>query len=91
MLTAKKVSVAAAAAVLVSAMSSVALADAQATYRMQRIPMGPRPDQYILVRTNPAPPSERPYALTGSDAQRNPARAPMRSTPSHPKGTHGEY
>ena len=94
MLTARKVSVvviAVVAALVISAMSSVALADTQATYRWQRIPMGPRADQFILVRVNPAPPSELPYALTGDDANRNAYRAATRSTPSHPKGTHGEY
>ena len=58
----------------------------QANYETKRIPMGPRPDQYVLVRKHPAPlQQDRPYALTGEREHRRAVQ------PSHPKGTHGQY
>jgi len=59
-----------------------------AHYELKRIPMGPRPDNYVLVRVDRTPQAERPYALTG-DARTE--RRNVRPTPSHPKGTHGQY
>lgn len=57
-------------------------------YALKRIPMGPRPDQYVLVRVDRAERADRPYRLTGksgADCVRQKRSQPM---PSHPKGTH---
>jgi hypothetical protein len=60
-------------------------------YALQRIPMGPRPDNYVLVRVDRAPQAERPYALTGDAQPARVERTNARPTPSHPKGTHGQF
>ena len=86
MLNARKILFA--AAVAVGAISPVALADSGPRYVLQRIPMGPRPDNHVLVRVDRA---ERPYALTGSGPKGRADRAASRPMPSHPKGTHGQY
>ena len=78
----------AAAALVVLSASSVALADqAQPAYREMRIAGGPRPYQYVLVRTARA---ERPYALTGTETAGKSIRV---SWPAlvHPRGTHSAY
>ena len=81
--------IAATAAVLTASFAFAGTGTAR--YELKRIPMGPRPDQYVVVRTDRAVPAERPYALTG-DAQRDPAkRVNVRHAPSHPKGTHGQF
>jgi hypothetical protein len=80
------------AAVAVVVTSSVAFAGTEnARYELKRIPMGPRPDQYVVVRVDRAPQAERPYALTGDSQDRQVKRTNTRPTPSHPKGTHGQY
>lgn len=74
--------------------STIALAGTGQTarYQIQRIPMGPRPDQYIIVRVmDRSAPSDRPYALTGESQPARVHRMSVRTIPSHPKGTHGEY
>ena len=62
-----------------------------ANYELKRIPMGPRPDRYVLVRTDRATQDERPYALTGGRDKCRTERLKARPTPSHPKGTHGQF
>jgi hypothetical protein len=86
MLNAKKVLIA--AAIAVGSMAPMAFADSGPRYVLQRIPMGPRPDNYVLVRVDRA---ERPYALTGDTQPRRAQRPAARYTPSHPKGTHGQF
>jgi hypothetical protein len=80
------------AAVAVVLTSSVAYAGAgNARYELKRIPMGPRPDHYVLVRADRATAgTERPYALTG-DTRAQVQRNTPRYTPLHPKGTHGPF
>ena len=78
------------AAALVGLTGSTALAD-HGRYETRRISNGPRPDQYVLVRTmHRAASAERPYALTGrgDDATRRDADRPM---PLHLKGPRGNY
>ena len=75
--------------VLTAGYASAATPDAK--YELKRIPMGPRHDQYILVRTDRADRNERPFALTGEREERRAERPAARPTPSHPKGTHGQY
>jgi hypothetical protein len=80
------------AAVVVVLSSSFAFAGpGNAKYELQRIPMGPRPDQYVLVRVDRATRGDRPYALTGDTQERRAARPAARLTPSHAKGTHGQF
>ena len=86
MLNARKILFA--AAIAIGAVAPAALADSGPRYVQQRIPMGPRPDNYVLVRVDRA---ERPYALTGDVQSRRAERPPVRVMPSHPKGTHGQY
>ena len=81
--------IAAVAVVLAAGYASAATPEAK--YELKRIPMGPRPDQYVLVRTDRADEAERPYALTGEGEARRTQRPAARPTPSHPKGTHGHY
>ena len=81
--------IAAIAVVLTAGYASAATSDAK--YELKRIPMGPRPDHYVLVRTDRADQDERPYALTGEREARRAERPAARPTPSHPKGTHGQY
>jgi hypothetical protein len=79
-----------AAVLAVTSASSVALANPAPEYVLKRIPRGPRPDQYVLVRASER--TERPYALTGrADDSRRTHRAAVRTTPSHPKGPHSAY
>ena len=54
----------AAAAVAVGAFSTAACAAAP-NYQVRRVPMGPRPDQYVFVRTAREAGAAAPYALTG--------------------------
>lgn len=57
-------------------------------YALKRIPMGPRPDRYVLVRVDRRDRAERPYRLTGhARHDRHDWTSPHR-VPSHPKGTH---
>ena len=77
------------AAIVAGSMSSAALASPQPKYVLKRIPGGPRPDQYVLVRTHEAKERQRPYALTGNAEERREHRVVSRPTPMHPKGTHG--
>jgi hypothetical protein len=88
MLNSNKLAVA--VALVVGSMSSAALADAGPKYTLKRIPMGPRHDNYVVIRTDTQQ-RERPYALTGSSGESRRDRAAARPTPSHPKGTHGPY
>ena len=81
--------IAAVGVILTAGYASAAAPDAK--YELKRIPMGPRPDQYVLVRTDRAVQAERPYALTGERQERRTERPSARPTPSHPKGTHGAY
>ena len=61
-------------------------------YELKRIPMGPRTDQYVLVPVREQQQADRPYALTGESPRAAGAeRANARPTPSHPKGTHGQF
>ena len=77
------------AAIVVLATAGYAAAGTgTAQYELKRIPMGPRPDNYVIVRVDRTPQADRPYALTG-DARVE--RSHVRPTPSHPKGTHGQY
>ena len=80
----------AAIVVLVTAGHASAATDS-ARYELKRIPMGPRPDNYVLVRVDRAPQADRPYALTGDAQPARGERSNARPTPSHPKGTHGQY
>jgi hypothetical protein len=91
MSTVRKATIAAALVLVAGSMPSVARADAEPKYALQRIPMGPRPDQYVMVRVFDSSQRERPYALTGSDASTRTREPIVRHIPSHPKGTHGEY
>ena len=59
-----------------------------AEYELRRIPMGPRPDNFVIVRVDRTPQPDRPYALTG---EARAERSQVRPTPSHPKGTHGQF
>ena len=77
--------IAAIAVVLTAGYASAATNDAK--YELNRIPMGPRADQYVFVRTDRTPQDDRPYALTGERQERRTERP----TPTHPKGTHGQY
>ena len=52
------------AAVAVSALSPAAFAGGP-KYVARRVPMGPRPDQYVLVRVDRDNGKIEPYALTG--------------------------
>ena len=81
--------IAAVAVILTAGYASAATPDVK--YELKRIPMGPRPDQYVLVRADRAAQDERPYALTGEREERRAGRTAARPTPSHPKGTHGQY
>ena len=63
----------------------------EAKYELKRIPMGPRPDQYVLVPADRAPQTEQPFALTGERQERRGERAEAPRIPSHPKGTHGQF
>ena len=75
----------AAAAVVLTA--SAAWAAPQ--YQLKRVPMGPRNDNYVLVRVDDAnTTNDRPYALTG-DTHERAVRPTASRVPSHPKGTHG--
>ena len=47
-------------------------------YEARRIPMGPRPDQYVLVRTKVARGGVRPYALVGDRQGRTVRRVVQR-------------
>ena len=77
------------AAIVVLATAGYAAAGtASPRYELKRIPMGPRPDNYVLVRVDRAPQADQPYALTG-DARAE--RSNANPTPSHPKGTHGQF
>jgi hypothetical protein len=81
--------IAAVAVILTAGYASAATPGAK--YELKRIPMGPRPDHYVLVRTDRASQDERPYALTGEREERRAERRAARPTPSHPKGTHGQF
>ena len=53
-------------AVVVGTLSSATLAGpARPQYRSERVSMGPRPDQYVLVRVDRQD-RQRPYALLGT-------------------------
>ena len=80
------------AAVAVVLTSSFAFAGtAGARYELKRVNMGPRSDQYILVRVHEKQRAEQPYALTGETQERRAARPPVHYIPSHVKGTHGPF
>jgi hypothetical protein len=81
--------IAAVAVILTAGYASAATPGAK--YELKRIPMGPRADQYVLVRADRAVQDEHPYALTGERQERRAKAAHARPTPSHPKGTHGQY
>ena len=81
--------IAAMAVVLTAGCASAATPTAK--YELKRIPMGPRPDQYVLVRADRAGQDEQPSALTGEREKRQAERSVARPTPSHPKGTHGQF
>ena len=81
--------VAAVAVVLTAGYASAAAPEPK--YELKRIPMGPRADQYVLVRTDRGSQDARPYALTGEREERRAERPAARPTPSHPKGTHGPF
>jgi len=81
----------AAVAVIVFVAGYASAGTGDASYELKRIPMGPRPDQYVVVRTDRAPQAEQPYALTGESQPARAVRTNSRLTPSHPKGTHGQY
>lgn len=74
--------------IALSAAACAASADPAPRYEYKRISQGPRPDQYVLVRSETVH-SEQPYALTGQ-AERSRAERPT-VQPSHPKGTHDAY
>jgi hypothetical protein len=61
---------------LAAALAAGAVSPALASpprYEVRRLPNGPRPDHFVFVRIDDAPPRPRaPYALTGS--------APVRAT-----------
>jgi hypothetical protein len=80
--------IAAVAVVLTAGYASAATPNTN--YELKRILMGPRPDQYVLVRTDRPVQDGRPYALTGDRDERRTERPAARPTPSHPKGTHGQ-
>ena len=80
------------AAVAVVLSASFAFAGTgNARYELKRIPMGPRPDQFILVRVDRAPQPEHPRALTCDAQTANVELQKARPTPLHPKGTHGQF
>ena len=81
--------IAAIAVILTAGYASAATPDA--TYELKRIPMGPRADQDVFVRTDRSDQDERPYALTGEREDRRAERSAARPTPTHAKGTHGQY
>ena len=58
-------------------------------YELKRVNMGPRPDQFVLVRVYE--PTARPYALTGESPEQRAVKPPVRHIPSHVKGTHGAF
>jgi hypothetical protein len=65
-MTTKAIKLAIVAAVAVAAgMFSPAALAATPKYATRRVPMGPRPDQYVLVRVSRETRSSAPYALTG--------------------------
>ena len=68
--------------------AACASADSAPRYEYKRISQGPRPDQYVLVRSETVR-SEQPYALTGQTERSRAARPTVQ--PSHPKGTHDAY
>ena len=82
--------IAAIAVVLVTA-GYASAATQKASYELKRIPMGPRPDQYVLVRVDRAPQAEQPYALTGDAQPARVERNKPRYTPLHATGTHGPF
>lgn len=47
-------------------------------YETRRVPMGPRPDQYVLVRTNADRGAVRPYGLIGDRKVRTVRRVVQR-------------
>ena len=79
------------AAVLVVLASSTFAFGGTPKYELKRINMGPRPDQYVLVRVPDRQRTERPFALTGETQERRAARPPVHYIPSHVKGTHGPF
>ena len=78
------------AAITVGSISSSALADHQ-RYELWRISAGPRPDQYVYVRTDQMRHHERPYALTGSDRAHVARRDAVWPTRLHLKGPRSNY
>jgi hypothetical protein len=79
------------AAIALGTGACTASTDSGAQYVQKRVSMGPRPDQYVLVRADQAEQADRPYALTGEARETRVERPAQRPTPSHPKGTHGQY
>jgi hypothetical protein len=57
-------------------------------YQTQRIPGGPRPDRFVLVRVGGGERRDRPYALTGETDGGRRVRGAYRYVPTHLKGTH---
>ena len=85
MLSFKKAALA--AALVIGSASSAALASHDASnYELRRIPGGPRPDTYVLVRAQP----QRPSSLTGNPSHGGIDRA---GWPTHlpPKGPQNAY
>jgi len=78
-----------AGAIALGATACAVSADSGPRYVEKRIPQGPRPDQYVLVRAERAEAAERPYALTGQTEKTRAQRSAAHQ--SHPKGTHEAY
>ena len=78
-------------AIGLGATACTASPDSDARYVEKRIPGGPRPDQYVLVRADQHERVDRPYALTGETRKTSADRMAERPAPSHPKGTHDAY
>ena len=68
----------AAAALAASALVPAAFAGAAPQYVTTRLPMGPRPDQYVSVRVDQRKPAIAPYALTGQPEVRSERRLVQR-------------
>ena len=75
---------------LAVALSVAGCASAADRYELKRVPMGPRPDQYVLVPVDRGDDAAKPYTLTGQAESRR-ERQPSRPVPSHPKGTHDRF
>jgi hypothetical protein len=68
--------------------TSATQASAGPRHVLKRVPGGPRPDQYVWVRTSVGEQRDQPYALTGT-APAKQRKAVSWPTRTHPKGTHG--